>query len=41
MGFIAAEAGAESSRLAEVRGVFPSYIRINFVVQGVGRRNAT
>jgi ribonucleoside-diphosphate reductase alpha chain len=41
MGFIAAEAAAESSRLAEVRGVFPNYVRSNFAVQGVSRRNAT
>jgi ribonucleoside-diphosphate reductase alpha chain len=41
MGFIATEASAESSHLAELRGVFPNYVRSDFAVRGVKRRNAT
>jgi ribonucleoside-diphosphate reductase alpha chain len=43
MGFIAAEAEAESesSRLAELRGVFPNHVRSCFAVRGITRRNAT
>jgi ribonucleoside-diphosphate reductase alpha chain len=41
MAFISAQADAESSRLAEQRGVFPNYVRSSFAIQGVKRRNAT
>jgi ribonucleoside-diphosphate reductase alpha chain len=41
MGFIASEAGAESGRLAETRGVFPNYTRSVFHLRGEPRRNAT
>ena len=41
MGFVAKEAEAESCRLAEQRGTFPSYARSVFPALGVKRRNAT
>jgi len=41
MTFISAQADAESSRLAEQRGVFPNYARSSFAIQGIKRRNAT
>ncbi len=41
MAFIFAQAEAESSRLAEQRGVFPNYAHSSFAIQGIRRRNAT
>lgn len=41
MKFITAEAAAESSRLAEARGVFPHYVMSVFAAQGLKLRNAT
>lgn len=41
MEFISVEARAESSRLAEVKGVFPNYSMSIFPVQGIKLRNAS
>lgn len=41
MKFISTEAQAESSRLADVRGVFPNYARSVYHPLGIKRRNAT
>jgi ribonucleoside-diphosphate reductase alpha chain len=41
MTFISTEANAESSRLGELRGVFPNYVRSIFPARGIYRRNAT
>jgi len=40
MGFVAKEAEAESSRLADERGTFPNYSRSIFTGSGITRRNA-
>lgn len=40
LGFVSAEANAESCRLAEQRGVFPNYARSIFPALGIKRRNA-
>jgi ribonucleoside-diphosphate reductase alpha chain len=40
MGFVSAEAKAESCRLAEHRGVFPSFAQSIFPALGIKRRNA-
>jgi ribonucleoside-diphosphate reductase alpha chain len=40
MGFVSAEAKAESCRLAEQRGIFPSFAQSIFPALGIKRRNA-